>query len=219
MLTYFRGATARHHHFMAVAILLAQATLFSKPSILLHRNAINGFSFSIPFSSSSAHRIQTHKSRQPVVSVLELGGVKIGRDVVMFIIEIPLIQLTTLFFIRWKVFVSSFQVIGRHLEWMARNVEMRWIDTYFPFTNPSFELEIYFQGVWGSLLSPNVKNKMHSVLLFWTYRTYYEGIAFFNISMVDIVSTFVAQNIGDILMINPKIKTLLRHARHNNVVY
>lgn len=26
-------------------------------------------------------------------------------------------------------------------------VEMRWIDTYFPFTDPSFELEIYFQ-VW-----------------------------------------------------------------------
>ncbi|KAB1200576.1 Phenylalanine--tRNA ligase, chloroplastic/mitochondrial [Morella rubra] len=25
------------------------------------------------------------------------------------------------------------------------SVEMRWIDTYFPFTNPSFELEIYFQ--------------------------------------------------------------------------
>lgn len=22
---------------------------------------------------------------------------------------------------------------------------MRWVDTYFPFTNPSFELEIYFQ--------------------------------------------------------------------------
>ena len=29
-------------------------------------------------------------------------------------------------------------------------VEMRWIDTYFPFTNPSFELEIYFQvGHWS----------------------------------------------------------------------
>ncbi|KAL6314415.1 hypothetical protein AAG906_025640 [Vitis piasezkii] len=64
MLTYFRGATARHHHFMAVAISLAQVTLFSKPSILLHRNAIIGFSFSIPFSSSSAHKIQTHKWRQ-----------------------------------------------------------------------------------------------------------------------------------------------------------
>lgn len=24
-------------------------------------------------------------------------------------------------------------------------VEMRWVDTYFPFTNPSFELEIYFK--------------------------------------------------------------------------
>uniref|UniRef100_F6H4S4 Uncharacterized protein n=1 Tax=Vitis vinifera TaxID=29760 RepID=F6H4S4_VITVI len=80
MLTYFRGATARHHHFMAVPISLAQVTLFSKPSILLHRNAIIGFSFSIPFSSSSAHKIQTHKWRQPVVSLLELGGVKIGRD-------------------------------------------------------------------------------------------------------------------------------------------
>jgi len=22
---------------------------------------------------------------------------------------------------------------------------MRWVDTYFPFTNPSFELEIYFK--------------------------------------------------------------------------
>ncbi|RVW33038.1 Phenylalanine--tRNA ligase, chloroplastic/mitochondrial [Vitis vinifera] len=36
------------------------------------------------------------------------------------------------------------------LEGLARHlfgdVEMRWIDTYFPFTNPSFELEIYFQA-------------------------------------------------------------------------
>ncbi|CAI0604413.1 unnamed protein product [Linum tenue] len=35
------------------------------------------------------------------------------------------------------------------LEGLARHlfgaVEMRWIDAYFPFTNPSFELEIYFQ--------------------------------------------------------------------------
>ena len=74
----------------------------------------------------------------------------------MFIVEIPLIQLSTLFFIRflisdfindcflltsflcflqfnnfaswscrWKVFVSSFQVIGRHLEWMARLMWLR----------------------------------------------------------------------------------------------
>ncbi|KAL8120953.1 phenylalanine--tRNA ligase, chloroplastic/mitochondrial-like isoform X2 [Apium graveolens] len=30
-------------------------------------------------------------------------------------------------------------------------VEMRWVDTYFPFTNPSFELEIYFQFLKGEL--------------------------------------------------------------------
>ena len=37
------------------------------------------------------------------------------------------------------------------------------------------------EGVWGSLSLPNVKKKMYYVLLFWTYRTYYEGIAFFNV--------------------------------------
>lgn len=41
--------------------------------------------------------------------------------------------------------------LKRCLEGLARHlfggVEMRWIDTYFPFTNPSFELEIYFQEI------------------------------------------------------------------------
>lgn len=29
--------------------------------------------------------------------------------------------------------------------WVPGAVEMRWVDTYFPFTEPSFELEIYFK--------------------------------------------------------------------------
>ncbi|GFY90622.1 phenylalanyl-tRNA synthetase class IIc family protein [Actinidia rufa] len=46
------------------------------------------------------------------------------------------------------------------LEGLARHlfgaVEMRWIDTYFPFTNPSFELEIYFQENWLEVLGCGV---------------------------------------------------------------
>ncbi|XP_024526265.1 phenylalanine--tRNA ligase, chloroplastic/mitochondrial isoform X2 [Selaginella moellendorffii] len=36
------------------------------------------------------------------------------------------------------------------------NVEMRWIDTYFPFTNPSFELEIFFKEKWLEVLGCGV---------------------------------------------------------------
>eukprot|EP00252_Welwitschia_mirabilis_P016280 TRINITY_DN3591_c0_g1_i1.p1 TRINITY_DN3591_c0_g1~~TRINITY_DN3591_c0_g1_i1.p1 ORF type:complete len:450 (+),score=64.36 TRINITY_DN3591_c0_g1_i1:214-1563(+) len=36
------------------------------------------------------------------------------------------------------------------------NVETRWIDTYFPFTDPSYELEIYFQGEWLEVLGCGV---------------------------------------------------------------
>lgn len=46
------------------------------------------------------------------------------------------------------------------LEGLARHlfggVEMRWVDTYFPFTNPSFELEIYFQDKWLEVLGCGV---------------------------------------------------------------
>jgi phenylalanyl-tRNA synthetase alpha chain len=49
------------------------------------------------------------------------------------------------------------------LEGMARelfgDVEMRWVDAYFPFTEPSFELEIYFNNEWLEVLGCGVVHK------------------------------------------------------------
>jgi phenylalanyl-tRNA synthetase alpha chain len=46
------------------------------------------------------------------------------------------------------------------LEGLARHlfgqVQTRWVDTTFPFTHPSFELEIYFEGNWLEVLGCGV---------------------------------------------------------------
>eukprot|EP01138_Halocafeteria_seosinensis_P012107 gb/GECG01012375.1/.p1 GENE.gb/GECG01012375.1/~~gb/GECG01012375.1/.p1 ORF type:complete len:453 (+),score=55.83 gb/GECG01012375.1/:1-1359(+) len=48
------------------------------------------------------------------------------------------------------------QDLKEHLEGMIRkifgDVEMQWIDAYFPFTDPSYELEIFWEGEWLEVL-------------------------------------------------------------------
>lgn len=38
------------------------------------------------------------------------------------------------------------------VKYLFGDVEMRWIDAYFPFTFPSFELEINYEGKWLEML-------------------------------------------------------------------
>jgi len=49
------------------------------------------------------------------------------------------------------------------LEELARelfgDVKMRWVDAYFPFTDPSYELEIYFNGEWLEVLGCGVVHR------------------------------------------------------------
>jgi len=52
------------------------------------------------------------------------------------------------------------QELKKTLEGLARHlfgdVEMRWVDAYFPFTEPSMELEIFFNGEWLEVLGCGV---------------------------------------------------------------
>jgi hypothetical protein len=47
--------------------------------------------------------------------------------------------------------------LARHL---FGDVEMRWREDYFPFTEPSFELEVMFNGKWLEVLGCGVIHKV-----------------------------------------------------------
>ena len=43
-------------------------------------------------------------------------------------------------------------LLGLAKELFGPNIEYKWVECYFPFTHPSWELEIYFQGKWLEVL-------------------------------------------------------------------
>lgn len=63
--------------------------------------------------------------------------------------------------------ISALQGLAKHL---FGDVECRWVDAYFPFTEPSFELEIFFKGNWMEVLGCGV---MEQVIL---DKNYGEGV-------------------------------------------
>lgn len=56
------------------------------------------------------------------------------------------------------------QMLVRMIEHLCGvGVEMRWVDAYFPFTHPSWELEVKFEGDWLELVGCGVME--HDILV------------------------------------------------------
>lgn len=53
-----------------------------------------------------------------------------------------------------RIMKSTTEAYVRRL--LGQDMQMRWIDAYFPFTHPSFELEILFNGEWLEILGCGV---------------------------------------------------------------
>lgn len=70
--------------------------------------------------------------------------------------------------------MSSADVVGlaKHL---FGPVETRWVDAYFPFTHPSYELEVFFEGDWlevlgcGIVKQPILSASGHGDKIAWAF--------------------------------------------------
>jgi len=85
---------------------------------------------------------------------------------------------------------ATLEGLAKHL---FGNVECRWIDAYFPFTEPSYELEIFFNGKWlevlgcgvmqQSILEKNTSDKGHRA---WAFGLGLERLAMVLFEVPDI---------------------------------
>lgn len=56
---------------------------------------------------------------------------------------------------RSRLLIALFSYVFFFKQWHA-GLKIRWVDCYFPFTHPSFEMEINFQGEWMEVLGCGV---------------------------------------------------------------
>lgn len=88
------------------------------------------------------------------------------------------------------------QDLKQALEGMVKrlfgDVQVRWIDAYFPFTDPSLEMEIFFNGEWlevfgcGSIQKQILQNTGHDGQLGWAFGLGLERLAMILFDIHDI---------------------------------
>ncbi|KAL2926574.1 Phenylalanine--tRNA ligase chloroplastic/mitochondrial [Bienertia sinuspersici] len=130
-------------------------TIFTKLGMQLHKrdqhplgilkNAIHEY-----FDANYSNKFEKIDDLCPIVSVKAMEGVRVFSPDDW---ESSGLDATT----------YTAQDLKTCLEGLARHlfgaVEMRWVDTYFPFTSPSFELEIFFQEKWLEVLGCGVMER------------------------------------------------------------
>lgn len=82
--------------------------------------------------------------------------------------------------------------IERMIESIFGKVEKRWVDAYFPFTDPSYELEIFYNGEWletlgcGAIHKDILKNSGHQGNQGWAFGFGLERLAMVLFKIPDI---------------------------------
>ncbi|KAL6206267.1 hypothetical protein ACLB2K_023515 [Fragaria x ananassa] len=127
-------------------------TIFAKLGMQLHRrdqhplgilkNAIYDY-----FDTNYSSKFDKFDDLCPLVSVKEMEGVRVFSPEDWAASETDATSYVA------EDLKKCLEGLARHL---FGDVEMRWVDTYFPFTDPSFELEIFFQEKWLEVLGCGV---------------------------------------------------------------
>ena len=85
---------------------------------------------------------------------------------------------------------STIESFVRHI--MGDDIQMRWVSAYFPFTHPSWEMEIFFDDKWIEILGSGVvehkilTNAGHTDKIGWAFGMGLERLAMIRYNIPDI---------------------------------